>query len=132
MRPSSLDYAMSVIVQRALPDARDGFKPVHRRVIYAMSEMNLRSNTRYRKSAGIVGEVLKNYHPHSDTAVYDTLVRMAQDFNLRYPLIDPQGNFVSVECDPPASMRYTESRLSAIADEMLADIDKNTVNFKPN
>ena len=132
MRQSYLDYAMSVIVQRALPDARDGFKPVHRRVIYAMSEMNLRSNTRYRKSAGIVGEVLKNYHPHSDTAVYDTLVRMAQDFNLRYPLVDGQGNFGSVDGDEAAAMRYTETRMSAIADEMVVDIDKETVDYKPN
>src|SRR6478752_879273 len=132
MRTSYLDYAMSVIVQRALPDARDGFKPVHRRVIYAMSEMNLRSNTRYRKSAGIVGEVLKNYHPHSDTAVYDTLVRMAQDFNLRYPLVDGQGNFGSVDGDEAAAMRYTETRMSAIADEMVVDIDKGTVDYKPN
>jgi DNA gyrase subunit A len=132
MRQSYLDYAMSVIVQRALPDARDGFKPVHRRVIYAMSEMNLRSNTRYRKSAGIVGEVLKNYHPHSDTAVYDTLVRMAQDFNLRYPLVDGQGNFGSVDGDEAAAMRYTETRMSAIADEMVVDIDKETVDYRPN
>ncbi len=100
---------MSVIVQRALPDARDGLKPVHRRVLYAMSEMGMRNNTRYRKSAGVVGEVLKNYHPHSDTAVYDTLVRMAQNFNLRYPLIDRQGNFGSVDGDGAAAMRYTES-----------------------
>src|SRR5215204_4393806 len=132
MRQSYLDYAMSVIVQRALPDARDGFKPVHRRVIYAMSEMNLRSNTRYRKSAGIVGEVLKSYHPHSDTAVYDALVRMVQDFSLRYPLAQGQGNFGSVDGDVAAAMRYTETKLSAIAEEMLADIDKDTVDFKPN
>ena len=132
MRQSYLDYAMSVIVQRALPDARDGLKPVHRRVLYAMSEMGLRSNTRYRKSAGIVGEVLKNYHPHGDTAVYDTLVRMAQDFNLRYPLVDGQGNFGSVDGDGAAAMRYTEARLTAISDELLADIDKNTVEFIPN
>ncbi len=132
MRQSFLDYAMSVIVQRALPDARDGFKPVHRRVLYAMSEMGLRSNTRYRKSAGIVGEVLKSYHPHSDTAVYDTLVRMAQSFNLRYPLVDGQGNFGSVDGDSAAAMRYTESRMTAIADELLADIDKQTVDFGPN
>jgi DNA gyrase subunit A len=132
MRQSYLDYAMSVIVQRALPDARDGLKPVHRRVLYAMHEMNIRSNTRYRKSAGIVGEVLKNYHPHSDTAAYDTLVRMAQPFNLRYPLVDGQGNFGSVDGDNPAAMRYTEARLTAIADELLADIDKQTVDFKPN
>ena len=132
MRTSYLDYAMSVIVQRALPDARDGLKPVHRRVLYAMSELGMRSNARYRKSAGVVGEVLKSYHPHSDTAVYDSLVRMAQDFNLRYPLVDPQGNFGSVDGDGAAAMRYTECRLSSIADEMLADIDKNTVDFKPN
>src|ERR671911_131834 len=132
MRQSYLDYAMSVIVQRALPDARDGLKPVHRRVLYAMSEMGLRSNTRYRKSAGIVGEVLKNYHPHGDASVYDTLVRMAQDFNLRYPLVDGQGNFGSVDGDGAAAMRYTEARLTAISDELLADIDKNTVEFIPN
>ena len=132
MRQSYLDYAMSVIVQRALPDARDGLKPVHRRVLYAMHEMGLRNNTRYRKSAGIVGEVLKNYHPHSDTAVYDTLVRMAQDFNLRYPLVDGQGNFGSVDGDGAAAMRYTEARLAAISDEMLADIEKRTVDYRPN
>ena len=132
MRQSYLDYAMSVIVQRALPDARDGFKPVHRRVLFAMSEMGLRSNTRYRKSAGIVGEVLKNYHPHGDASVYDTLVRMAQDFNLRYPLVDGQGNFGSVDGDGAAAMRYTEARLTTISDELLADIDKNTVEFIPN
>ena len=132
MRQSFLDYAMSVIVQRALPDARDGLKPVHRRVLYAMLQMGMRSNTRYRKSAGTVGEVLKNYHPHSDTAVYDTLVRMAQDFNLRYPLIDGQGNFGSVDGDSAAAMRYTESRLATIADELLADLEKQTVDFQPN
>jgi len=132
MRQSYLDYAMSVIVQRALPDARDGLKPVHRRVLYAMNEMGIRSNTRFRKSAGIVGEVLKNFHPHSDTAVYDTLVRMAQDFNLRYPLVDGQGNFGSVDGDNAAAMRYTEARLTPIADELLVDIDKNTVDFQPN
>jgi DNA gyrase subunit A len=132
MRQSYLDYAMSVIVQRALPDARDGLKPVHRRVLYAMSQMGLRSSARYRKSAGIVGEVLKSFHPHSDAAVYDTLVRMAQDFNLRYPLVDGQGNFGSVDGDGAAAMRYTEARLAAIADELLADIDKQTVDFQPN
>lgn len=132
MRQSYLDYAMSVIVQRALPDARDGLKPVHRRVLYAMHEMGMRSNTRYRKSAGVVGEVIKNYHPHSDQAAYDTLVRMAQDFSLRYPLVDGQGNFGSVDGDSAAAMRYTEARLAAIADELLADIDKNTVDYKPN
>ncbi len=132
MRQSFLDYAMSVIVQRALPDARDGLKPVHRRVLYAMHEMGLRNSARYRKSAGIVGEVLKSYHPHGDTAVYDTLVRMAQDFNLRYPLVDGQGNFGSVDGDGAAAMRYTEARLTTIADELLADIDKRTVDFRPN
>ncbi|MDQ2683614.1 MAG: DNA gyrase subunit A, partial [Chloroflexota bacterium] len=132
MRSSYLDYAMSVIVQRALPDARDGLKPVQRRILYAMSELGMRNNSRYRKSAGVVGEVLKNFHPHSDTAVYDTLVRMAQSFNLRYPLIDPQGNFGSIDGDGAAAMRYTECRLSPIADEMLSDIDKDTVDFKPN
>ncbi|MGH2535534.1 MAG: DNA gyrase subunit A [Thermomicrobiales bacterium] len=132
MRQSYLDYAMSVIVQRALPDARDGLKPVQRRVLYAMQEMGIRANTRYRKSAGIVGEVLKSYHPHSDTAAYDTLVRMAQDFNLRYPLVDGQGNFGSVDGDSAAAMRYTEARLATIADELLADIDKRTVDYRPN
>ena len=132
MRQSYLDYAMSVIVQRALPDARDGLKPVHRRVLYAMAEMGMRSNTRYRKSAGVVGEVLKNYHPHGDASVYDTLVRLAQDFNMRYPLVDGQGNFGSVDGDSAASMRYTEARLTAISDEILADLDKNTVDFMPN
>ncbi|CAN5856819.1 DNA gyrase subunit A [soil metagenome] len=132
MRQSYLDYAMSVIVQRALPDARDGLKPGHRRVLFAMWEMGLRSTTRYRKSAGIVGEVMKSYHPHGDSAIYDTLVRMAQDFNLRYPLVDGQGNFGSVDGDGAAAMRYTEARLTAIADELLLDIDKDTVDFKPN
>jgi DNA gyrase subunit A len=132
MRQSYLDYAMSVIVQRALPDARDGLKPVHRRVLYAMSEMGLRSNTRYRKSAGIVGEVLKSFHPHGDASVYDTLVRMAQDFNLRYPLVDGQGNFGSVDGDGAAAMRYPEARRTPIADELLADLEKDTVDFQPN
>ncbi|HYI14447.1 MAG TPA: DNA gyrase subunit A, partial [Thermomicrobiales bacterium] len=132
MRRSYLDYAMSVIVQRALPDVRDGLKPVQRRILYGMSEMGLRANTRYRKSAGIVGEVLKSYHPHSDTAVYDALVRMVQDFSLRYPLAQGQGNFGSVDGDGAAAMRYTETKLSAIAEEMLQDIDKDTVDFKPN
>lgn len=132
MRQSYLDYAMSVIIQRALPDARDGLKPVHRRVLYAMNEMGLRSNTRYRKSAGIVGEVIKSYHPHGDQAAYDTLVRMAQDFSLRYPLVDGQGNFGSVDGDSAAAMRYTEAKLTPIADEMMVDIDKNTVDMIPN
>jgi DNA gyrase subunit A len=132
MRRSYLDYAMSVIVQRALPDVRDGLKPVQRRILYGMSEMGLRANQRFRKSAGIVGEVLKSYHPHSDSAVYDALVRMVQDFSLRYPLVLGQGNFGSVDGDGAAAMRYTESKLSAIAEELLQDIDKDTVDFKPN
>jgi DNA gyrase subunit A len=132
MRTSYMDYAMSVIVARALPDVRDGLKPVHRKVLYAMSKLGLASNTRHRKSAGIVGEVLKLYHPHSDSAVYDTLVRMAQDFSLRYPLVDGQGNFGSVDGDGAAAMRYTEARLTAIAEELLRDIDKDTVDFGPN
>lgn len=132
MRQSYLDYAMSVIIQRALPDARDGLKPVHRRVLYAMNEMGLRANTRYRKSAGIVGEVIKSYHPHGDQAAYDTLVRMAQDFSLRYPLVDGQGNFGSVDGDRAAAMRYTEAKLTPLADEMMVDIDKATVDMIPN
>ncbi|MEX2158074.1 MAG: DNA gyrase subunit A [Dehalococcoidia bacterium] len=132
MRASYLDYAMSVIVARALPSVQDGLKPVQRRILYAMSELGLRATSRHKKSAGIVGEVLKNFHPHGDSAVYDAMVRMAQDFSLRYPLVDGQGNFGSVDNDPPAAMRYTEVRLSAFAEEMLADIDKNTVDFVPN
>ncbi len=132
MRRSYLDYAMSVIVQRALPDVRDGLKPVQRRILFAMHEMGLRPNTRYRKSAGIVGEVLKSYHPHSDTAVYDALARMVQPFSLRYPLVDGQGNYGSVDGDAPAAMRYTEAKLAAISEEMLRDIDKRTVDFRPN
>ncbi|OGO53024.1 MAG: DNA gyrase subunit A [Chloroflexi bacterium RBG_16_68_14] len=132
MRASYLDYAMSVIVARALPDARDGLKPVQRRILYAMHALGLRPTSRYRKSAGIVGEVLKSYHPHGDAPVYEAMVRMAQPFSLRYPLIDGQGNFGSVDNDPPAAMRYTEARLSPIAEEMLADIDRNTVDFVPN
>lgn len=132
MKTSYIDYAMSVIIGRALPDVRDGLKPVHRRVLYAMNEMGLLSNKPYRKSAGVVGEVLKNYHPHGDVAVYDTMVRLAQDFSSRYPLIDGQGNWGSVDGDPPAAMRYTECRLAKIAEEMLVDIDKDTVDFIPN
>ncbi len=132
MRSAYLDYAMSVIVSRALPDVRDGLKPVQRRILYAMHQMGLRHNVPYRKSAGIVGEVLKEYHPHGDAAVYDALVRMAQDFSMRYPLVDPQGNFGSVDGDPAAAMRYTEARLREIAEEMLVDIDKDTVEFVPN
>jgi DNA gyrase subunit A len=132
LRNSYLDYAMSVIVSRALPDVRDGLKPVQRRILYAMDEMGIRYNTPYRKSARIVGEVLGKYHPHGDTSVYDAMVRLAQDFSMRYPLVDGQGNFGSVDNDPPAAMRYTEARLAAIAEQMLVDIDKDTVDFMPN
>jgi DNA gyrase subunit A len=132
MRTSYLDYAMSVIVSRALPDVRDGLKPVQRRILWGMFEGGSRANTAYKKSAATVGDVMGKYHPHGDQAVYDTMVRMAQDFSLRYPLIDGQGNFGSVDGDPPAAMRYTESRLSLIAEELLADIDQNTVDFEPN
>ena len=132
MKSSYLDYAMSVIVGRALPDVRDGFKPVHRRILHGMNEMGLAHNRAYRKSAKIVGEIMGNYHPHGDSAIYDTLVRMAQDFNMRYPLVDGQGNFGSVDGDPPAAMRYTEARLTKLAEEMLADIDMDTVDFTPN
>jgi DNA gyrase subunit A len=132
MKRSYMDYAMSVIIGRALPDVRDGLKPVHRRVLYAMYREGLLSTRAYSKCAGIVGEVLKKYHPHGDAAVYDTLVRMAQDFNLRMPLIDGQGNFGSVDGDPPAAYRYTEARLTALAESMMRDIDKETVDFVPN
>src|SRR5512145_3318451 len=132
MRQSFMDYAMSVIISRALPDVRDGLKPVHRRVLYAMYEMSLTHEKRYRKSAGVVGEVLKSYHPHGDTAVYDTIVRLVQDFSLRYTLVDGQGNFGSVDGDNAAAMRYTEIRMAKIAHELLADLDKETVDFGPN
>jgi len=132
MRRSYLDYAMSVIIGRALPDVRDGLKPAHRRVIYGMRLMGLGSNRSYRKCAKIVGEVMGNYHPHGDTSIYDTLVRMAQDFNMRYTLVDGQGNFGSVDGDPPAAMRYTEAKLERLADELMADLDKETVDFVPN
>ncbi len=132
MRSSYLDYAMSVIVGRALPDIRDGLKPVHRRILYAMYEMGVPWNRPYKKSARIVGDVIGKYHPHGDVAVYDTVVRLAQDFSMRYPLIDGQGNFGSVDGDPPAAMRYTEIRMAKIAGEMLVDIDKETVDFTPN
>jgi DNA gyrase subunit A len=132
MRSSFLDYAMSVIVSRALPDVRDGLKPVHRRVLYGMHEAGLQPNRPYKKSAATVGDVMGRYHPHGDAAIYDTLVRMAQPFSLRYPLVDGQGNFGSVDDDPPAAMRYTEARLSRMATEMLRDIDANTVDFEPN
>jgi DNA gyrase subunit A len=132
MRGAYLDYAMSVIVARALPDARDGLKPVHRRILYAMHDMGIRSNTPYRKSARIVGEVLGKYHPHGDVAVYDTMARLAQDFSMRYLLIEGQGNFGSIDGDPPAAMRYTEARLNRQAEELLVDIDKQTVDFVDN
>ena len=132
MKKSYLDYAMSVIIGRALPDVRDGLKPVHRRILFGMYELGLTSTKPYRKCAKIVGEVLGKYHPHGDTPVYDALVRLAQDFNMRYPLVDGQGNFGSVDGDPPAAMRYTEARLSKIAEEMLADIEMETVDFTPN
>src|SRR5215211_4697569 len=132
MRSSFLDYAMSVIVSRALPDVRDGLKPVHRRVLYSMFENGLQPNRPYKKSANVVGAVMGNYHPHGDSAIYDTLARMAQPFSLRYPLVDGQGNFGSLDGDPPAAMRYTECRLTRLATEMLRDIDADTVDFKPN
>ncbi len=132
MRGSYLDYSMSVIVSRALPDVRDGLKPVHRRILYAMQELGLTHNRPYKKSARLVGEVLGKYHPHGDSSVYDAMVRMAQEWSLRYPLVDGQGNFGSVDGDPPAAMRYTETRLSGIAAEVLRDIDKDTVDFQPN
>ncbi len=132
MKSSYIDYAMSVIVARALPDVRDGLKPVHRRVLYGMHDLGMAHNKPYKKSARIVGEVLGKYHPHGDTAVYDSMVRMVQDFSLRYPLVDGQGNFGSVDGDSPAAMRYTEARLARISEEMLRDLDKNTVDFVPN
>lgn len=132
MRSAYLDYAMSVIVARALPDARDGLKPVHRRILYAMHDMGLRANSPYKKSARIVGEVLGKYHPHGDAAVYEAMARLAQDFSMRYPLVDGQGNFGSIDGDAPAAMRYTEARLAEMAEEMLTDIDANTVDFVDN
>src|SRR5512133_3698649 len=132
MRDAYLDYAMSVIVARALPDARDGLKPVHRRILYAMHDMGMRANTPYKKSARIVGEVLGKYHPHGDSAVYDAMVRLAQNFSMRYMLVDGQGNFGSIDGDHAAAMRYTEAKLAKISDEVLSDIDKDTVDFVPN
>src|SRR6187455_867631 len=132
MKRSYMDYAMSVIIGRALPDARDGLKPAHRRVLYGMKTMGLASTHGYRKCAKIVGEVMGNFHPHGDASIYDTLVRLAQSFNMRYPLVDGQGNFGSVDGDPPAAMRYTESRMTHLATEMLADIDKDTVDWNSN
>ena len=132
MKRSYMDYAMSVIIGRALPDARDGLKPAHRRVLYGMKTMGLSSTRGYRKCAKIVGEVMGNFHPHGDASIYDTLVRLAQDFNMRYPLVDGQGNFGSIDGDPPAAMRYTEARLKALGDDMMTDLDKETVDFTPN
>src|SRR5215470_2912308 len=132
MRESYMDYAMSVIIGRALPIAADGLKPVQLRILYAMFNEGLVHNRRYSKCAGVVGEVLKRYHPHGDSAVYDALVRLAQDWNLRYPLVDGQGNFGSIDGDPPAAYRYTECRLTALAEELLADIERETVDFVPN
>src|SRR5688572_15049941 len=132
MKRSYMDYAMSVIIGRALPDVRDGLKPAHRRVLYAMRQMGLASNRAYRKCAKIVGEVIGNFHPHGDAPAYDTLVRLAQDFNMRYLLVDGQGNFGSVDGDPPAAYRYTEARLESLAEALMADLDEDTVDFVPN
>src|SRR3982751_128470 len=132
MRSAYIDYSMSVIVSRALPDVRDGLKPVHRRVLYGMLNLGLNSNKPYKKSARIVGEVLGKYHPHGDSSVYGTMVRMAQEWSLRYPLVDGQGNYGSIDGDNPAAMRYTEARLLKIAEEMLADINKDTIDFQLN
>ncbi|NCO25209.1 DNA gyrase subunit A, partial [Candidatus Parcubacteria bacterium] len=132
LRESYLDYAMSVIISRALPDARDGLKPVQRRILFAMNELGLTASAKTRKSATVVGETLGKFHPHGDIAVYDSLVRMAQDFSLRYPLVQGQGNFGSMDGDPPGAMRYTECKLTNLAGEMLEDLDKETVDFMPN
>ena len=132
MKTSYINYAMSVIIGRALPDARDGLKPVHRRVLYGMYEGGHTSDKKFSKSARSVGEVMGKYHPHGDQSIYDTMVRMAQEFSLRYPLVDGQGNFGSIDGDPPAAMRYTESRLDRISKHMLDDIDKKTVDFQSN
>ena len=132
MEKSYLDYAMSVIVSRALPDVRDGLKPVHRRILYAMHTLGLRSTAKYRKSATVVGEVLGKYHPHGDSSVYEAMVRMAQNFSMRYMLVDGQGNFGSMDGDGAAAMRYTEAKMTKFAEEMLIDIDKDTVDFMPN
>src|SRR5882762_4387263 len=132
MKTAYIDYSMSVIVGRALPDVRDGLKPVHRRVLYGMKELGNSSNKPYKKSARIVGEVMGKYHPHGDKSVYDTMVRMAQEWNLRYLLVDGQGNYGSMDGDEPAAMRYTEARLKKLAEEMVADINKDTIDFQPN
>ena len=132
MRECYLDYAMSVITSRALPDARDGLKPVHRRILFSMSEMGLTSSAKFRKSAAVVGDVLGKYHPHGDPSVYDAMVKMAQDFSFRYPLVMGQGNFGSVDGDSPAAMRYTEAKMSRVSAELLRDLEKDTVDFRPN
>ena len=132
MKSAYIDYSMSVIVSRALPDVRDGLKPVHRRVLYGMHELGIRSNTAYKKSARIVGEVLGKYHPHGDSSVYDTMVRMAQEWSLRYLLVDGQGNFGSIDGDSPAAMRYTEARMKKMSEDLLADIEKDTVDHQLN
>src|SRR3954467_12443939 len=132
MKTSFIDYAMSVITDRALPDVRDGLKPVHRRVLYAMNELGLTASAKSRKSAAVVGEVLGNYHPHGDVAVYDSMVKMAQDFTMRYPLVLGQGNFGSIDGDNAAAMRYTEAKMTKLASELLRDIEKETVDFIPN
>ena len=132
MKSSYIDYSMSVIVSRALPDVRDGLKPVHRRVLYGMYDLGVFSNKKHLKSARIVGDVLGKYHPHGDSSVYDAMVRMAQPWSLRYPMVDGQGNFGSMDGDPPAAMRYTEARLKKISDEILSDLDKETVDFQNN
>src|SRR5579864_1544617 len=132
MRRSYLDYAMSVIVSRALPNARDGLKPVHRRILYAMRELNFTPDRSYNKSARVTGETMGKYHPHGNLAIYDALVRMAQEFSMRLPLIDGQGNFGSIDGDPPAAMRYTEVRLTKVANALLEDLDKGTVDFQSN
>ncbi len=132
MRTSYLDYAMSVIVSRALPDVRDGLKPVQRRILFAMNDMGIHYNSSTKKSARIVGDVMGKYHPHGDSSIYDAMVRLAQDFSMRYPLVDGQGNFGSLDNDPPAAMRYTEARMTQLAEMMLADIDKDTVSFTGN
>src|SRR5687768_6019412 len=132
MKRSYMDYAMSVIIGRALPDVRDGLKPANRRVLYAMRQMGLGPTRPYRKCAKIVGEVIGNYHPHGDAPAYDTLVRLAQDFNMRYLLVDGQGNFGSVDGDPPAAYRYTEARLATLSESLMSDLDRDTVDFRPN
>ena len=132
MKKCYIDYAMSVIVSRALPDVRDGLKPVHRRILYAMDELNLGPDKQYRKSARIVGDTMGKYHPHGDSSIYDAMVRMAQDFSIRYPLVDGHGNFGNIDGDSAAAMRYTEARMSKISMSMLADIEKETVDFRPN